>query len=185
MKKILIILMILIPGKNFSQSIEDIKDYITERIDANDPTGSYDNYSLFNNDVLKIHAEGLIGRSISDTEFEHLFVYGFELHNSLDKSGVILITQAEIIDFRGVIKVSTSRMGNNNNGYYFKVSLYLEPNYLKVKYLETLSGGSENSRIDKLEILISDNQDAAIKIKKAFMKLGELIGVNIKDGDYF
>jgi len=98
MKKILIV---LISVTIHSQSIEDFKDYISEKIDANDPTRSYNNYSLFNNDVLKIHAEELIGRSISETEFEYLFIYGFELHNSLDKSGVILLTQAEIIDFRG------------------------------------------------------------------------------------
>ncbi|MFD0762715.1 hypothetical protein ACFQZW_11540 [Lutibacter aestuarii] len=184
MKKAIVILLMLISINNYSQDINDLKEYISEIIDSNDPTGSYDNYAMFDNDVLKIHAEGLIGRSITHLEFKNLFIYGFEFHNSLDKSGVILFSQAEIIDIRGISKVSTTRVSDKNR-YYFKISLYIKPNYLKVKYEESRSSGSKNSNIDKLEILISDNEDASVKIKKAFLKLGEILGLKIKDGDYF
>lgn len=184
MKHTIIILSFLaISYNSYTQSITDIKEYINEIIKSNDPISSYDNFSFFKDDILKMHAQKLIGESLSDDVFEHLFIYGLDAYIGENKTGNAWLSEAQSIDIRGMKKIATQRVKDKNR-YYYKVIIYVKPNYLGKKYQKT-SSIEEVINVDKISILLADNADAVLRVKKAFFKLGELLGLEVIDGDFF
>jgi hypothetical protein len=167
---------------SFAQSAQDTKDFIREKIDANDPIPSYDNFVFFEN-ILKPDADHLAGKKLTDEEFKHLFIYGRECHINDNRSSGIWLTVAECIDVRGITKVSTTRNTGKDN--YYSIKVYLSGEYYAKKYYHGMGEDAKWEYLPHMEILIGDNAEAANKIKKAIIHLGQVYGITIKDGDLF
>ncbi len=182
MKTILttLLLGVVLTTSSFAQSTQDTKDFIREKIDANNPIPSYDNFVFFEN-ILKGDASYFAGKELTDEEFKHLFIYGRECHNSENLSSGIWLTVAECIDARGITKVSTTRNTGEDN--YYSIKVYLSGEYYAKEYGNT--GVAKWEYLPHMEILIGDNAEAANKIKKAIIHLGQVYGVTVKDGDIF
>jgi hypothetical protein len=184
MRHILITLLTInfINTFSFAQTAQDTKDFIRENIEANNPIPSYDNFVFFEN-ILKPDADQLAGKKLSDDEFKYLFIYGRECHLGDDHSGGIWLTIAECVDIRGITKVSTVR--NTGKDSYYSIKVYLSGEYYSKKYDRGLGEDAKWLYLSNMEILIGDNSDAALKIKKAIIHLGKVYGITIKDGDLF
>ena len=184
MKSILsmLILAFVLITNSFSQSAQDTKDFIREKIEANNPIPSYDNYAIFEN-ILKPDADYLAGKKLTNEEFNHLFIYGRECHMDDNPSSGVWLTVAECIDFRGITKVSTTR--NTGKYNYYSIRVYISGNYHAKKYYHVTGEEAKWEYLPYMEILIGDNAEAANKIKKAIIHLGESYGISIKDGDLF
>ncbi len=179
-----IILLFISSISSYSQSLGDMKEFIVEYIDANPAISSYDNYAMFKDDILKLHIKTFTGREVSQEEYENCFIYGIEAYTGENKSGNIWMEEAQVIDIRGIKKISTTKVADKNRNFY-KIKLFINNGYLSTKYQKTTSTEPKISSTSELEIYISDNSSAALKIKKAFIKMGELIGITITDGDFF
>lgn len=164
-----------------AQSLQDIKDFITENVTANNPLPNYANFVIFQH-VIKSDIEELAGKQITDIEFDNLFVYGYDCFMDASKQSVVW-SKANIIDIRGVNKVST--VFNSDSPTYYSINLYLSNGYLARKYSNTRGSGPKRDNIDKVEISLSNNKATAERIKKAIISLGKLKGVEITDGDLF
>ena len=168
----------------FTQSITDIKEYISLQIDTYPAIKSYDNYALFTEDILKMHTKIFTGENISEDVFNNIFIFGTEGHKGDGLTGDIWLEDAQTIDLRGVSKISTIRYPDKNR-YTYRIILDLKPGFLRTRYTRAFNNEPEITHLDKLIILISDNPEIALKIKMAFIDLGSKIGIKIKDGDLY
>jgi hypothetical protein len=165
-----------------NQTAQDSKDFLKEKIAASNPIPSYNNFVYFN-DILKYDAEFFAGIKLTDEQFKHLFIYGRECHMNENRSSNIWMTTAEVIDIRGITKVSVTRVTSKHNVCEIKV--YLSGGYLSKKYTKAMGQDAKWESIPHMMILIGDNEDLANKIKKAIIHLGQFYGVQIKDGDLY
>jgi len=183
-KKLFVITFFLVTNYSVSQSVDDLKEYISVQVDTYSPLGSYDNYAMFKNDIIDIHVEVFVGESIKSDVYENIFIYGFEAHKGEDLSGDIWLTEAQTIDLRSINKITTVRVPDKNR-FYYKIIFHLKEGYLRKRYSQNFNDTAKISRLESLNILIADNNSVAKKIKLAFIDLGKKIGIEIKDGDYY
>lgn len=184
MKKHISVLVFLLALHNLSigQTLQDTKDYVSEKIDAYDPIPNYDNFTFFQN-IIPVDASELAGKKLSEEELKNLFIYGRECHTQDNKSSGVWLTVAEVIDMRGITKVSTTKFTNKYT--YYSINVYLSGEYYAKKYSKTASGQPEHKSLDKMEILVNCSSEIAEKIKTAIIHLGKLSGATVKDGDIF
>lgn len=180
--RLLVLALLLTPITLLGQSAEDTKDFIREKIEANNPIPSYDNFAFFEN-ILKPDADYFAGKTLSDEEFKYLFIYARECHFTDDHSSGVWLTVAESIDIRGITKVSTTKKTGEHSFYSIKV--YLSGNYHAKSYSAPIRGEEEWEYLPHMEILIGNNSEAAAKIKKGIIHLGKVYDITIKDGDLF
>ena len=69
-------------------------------------------------------ANHLAGKNLSQSELDNLFIYGRECHITNDRTSVIWLTYADVIDFRAVSKVSTTKVTGDSP--YYAVTLYFD-----------------------------------------------------------
>lgn len=183
MKRLLFFILVITFSSSivYGQSLKDTKDFIIEKITANNPLPNYDNAVFFQN-ILKKDAYNLVGKKLSKKEFENLFVYGRDVYMNSSKRNAI-ISVAESIDLRGIEKVTTTRKTGDHT--YFVITIYVSGDYLAKKYEWTSLDETTISYLDKMKILIADNRNIVERIKKAIIHLGKLKGVSVKDGDVF
>jgi len=168
----------------FSQSTQDLKEYIKSNITRYPSGENIRNYAIFKDDILQIHLRLFTGKEVSDIEFPYIFIFGAEIHKG---NSIFNEVQAEFvatIDLRAIRKIETlqnpkSEPPNSKLLLYLREgfltkAFYKEDNYEEVKEL----GGI-------MEITIDNNPIVTEKLKKAFIKLGENLNINIKDGDLF
>lgn len=183
MKKIGSILgLLLFVSAIFGQTLQDSKDFISEKIGASNPLPNYDNNTFFSSDILREDAEMLVNRKVSDDEFEHLFIYMRDVY--LDETrNKWAWTVAECLDIRGAIKVSATRVTAKDS--YYNVTIYMNKDYLSKRYSKSSGANKRHEDMTKMEILISDDFEVANNIKKAIIKMGQFYNVSIRDGDKF
>lgn len=126
----------------------------------------------------------MVGTNISEDVYKNIFLYGIEAHRGQGLSGDIWLVEAQTIDLRSIKKITTMRVPDKNRNYY-KIILSIKGGYLSTKYSQAFNNDPKIEPLEQLQILISDNREAAIKIKKAFIDLGSKLGININDGDYY
>lgn len=181
MKKNIFLIIFILPQFLFNlygQTKHDTKDFIIEKVTANSPLENYITYIFFQN-IFKSDAEKLSGKTLTEEEFDNILIFARDIYT--DKSYNKSI--AETIDIRDITKVSTTRTVEKIN--YYTITVYIGEKYYSKKYKYSSISGIEHEYLNKMEILISDNKETAIKIKKAIIHLAKLYGVNAKDGDLF
>lgn len=167
----------------YAQSIEDTKDFIIEKVEANDPISAYDNTIFFNSNILWSDINKLAGKTLSESEFKHSFVYARDCYFDGSRTKWWL-TVAQIIDVRDIIKVSTTRNVGEDN--YYTITVYVGNKYYAKEFgLLVMNDEPEFKYLSKMEILISDNEEIAKKIKKAILHLANSSGAKAIDGDMF
>ena len=178
---VLIVSLCLFSELLSAQSLEDTQDFLKEQIEGNPTLPNYKNTVLFS-DLRKIDAEHIAGRSLTQAEYENLFICGRDLYvdESLSK---VFLSVIEIADIRGIKKISSTRSMQGGDVFY-TVNVYFTDGYLSVKY-EDGYGNPKRTSTSKMTILLGNNEQAAEKIKRALIHLGKLKGVQIKDGDLF
>jgi|GEM_PF-5433748 len=164
----------------FCQTSQDLKDFISEKITANRPLANYDNGVFFQN-IIKKDAEVIAGQTISDVEFQNEFIYAHDIFS--DDRKIWHINVSQIIDIRGITKVSTTFSSGDLK--YYTITVYLSGRFLAKMYTSSRLGQPEWKNIEKMEILISDNKEAALQIKKGIIHLCEINGIKVTDGDLF
>lgn len=177
----LLSLICLTQFKVHAQTIQDTKDFIIEQVKANEPHVNYKT-AIFFNDILKSDAERISNKALSQQEFENIFIYMRDVFWNSNHDNV-MFTIANIIDIRDIVKVSTTR--NTGKSNYYNVSVYIGNNFYAKEYVDMKDKPEAWNYLQKMEILIADNNDTAQKIKKAIILLGKLKGIAIKDGDLF
>lgn len=180
---VILLLLLLFSISINAQSIKDTKDFIVEKVDANDPISSYDNAIFFNESILKTDANKLAGKILSESEFKHIFIYATDCYFDGTRKKWWLTT-AHIIDVRDITKVSTTRNTGDDN--YYIISVYIGHDYFATDYSKLANKDKPDHKyLSKMEIAISDNSIAAEKIKKAIIHLSHSYGGKAKDGDIF
>lgn len=165
----------------FGQTQADTEDYIIEQIQSNSPIPSYKNAIFFKN-ILQSDAERIGGKKFSQDELSNLFIYLRDCYLDDNRTNWGW-TVAQIIDIRDIYKVSTVKTTEKFS--YYTITVYVRGNYYAKEYESLKTGKKDWKYLDKMQILISDNLDAAQKIKKAIIHLGELKNTTIKDGELF
>jgi hypothetical protein len=183
MKKIQVTLSFLIfVSIAFSQSLQDSKDFISEKISASNPLSNYDNNVFFSENILRQDAENLVNKNLSDIEFEYIFIYMRDVY--LDGTqNKLAWTVAECVDIRGIDKVSVTRVMGEQP--FCNVTVYMDEGFLSRNYSRVSGQEAEHGNIPKMQILISDNLSVANSIKRAIIKMGEHCNVAIRDADKF
>ncbi len=181
MKSIYLLIFFCFFQLSQAQSVNDTKDFIAEQIKANAPMSNYKNGVFFENNVIKYDAERISNRTLNDTDFKNIFIFMYDVFNNSGTNN--LFTVAHIIDIRDIVKVSTTKINERNT--YYKISVYIGNQYYAKEYENLKIKPASWKYIDKMEILIGDNYDAAQKIKKALIYLGKTQGISVKDGDLF
>lgn len=166
----------------FAQSEQDTKDFIVENINSNPPKANYENFAFFKENILEQHIQEFTQGKLTNTEINYMFVFGQDCHTGNDTQGSVWLSVAETIDMRGITKISTTRRTGKDN--YYSINIYLSNEYFAKKY-KFMMNKAEYESLLKMEILISDNSEIAIKLKKALIHLGKLKGIQIADGDLF
>jgi hypothetical protein len=189
MKQRIIILSLLSASMVFSisaQTIQDTKDFIKEQIEANFALPSYRNQIFFNTCLLKNDADNLSGITLSNDQFENIFISGRSCYTD-DRCTNKWLQSAESTDIRDIKKITVTKQSLGQTyplfGYYIR--LYSGNNNKSTRYELAINSNPRWFQIEKVEIIIADNPDAAQKLKKAFIYLGKLQGITIIDGDYF
>jgi len=175
--------LLLLSTAAFGQTVQDSKDYITEKVGGSNPLPNYENHVFFSDDILLADAENLSGRKLSTDEFKYLFIYMRDIFTdgSKRKWGFAV---AQSVDIRGITKVSATRNTGDRN--YCTVTVYLDGTRLAKQYEHSSADNQKKYQsISKMEILISDDYNIATNIKRAIIKMGEFYGIIIKDGDKF
>lgn len=182
-KTLLVIFLLSLFRPSFAQTAEDTKDFIVEKVTANSVTSQV-NFVIFSDDILKPDADHIAGKTLSDDEFKHMFIFGIEYHQTPDLSSGVWLTKAQFIDVRDISKVSITKTIQESMVTY-SIKVYLNGKYYSKEFNESPFVKAQWSYIDSMKIIINDNYDAATKIKKAIIHLGTTYGVKIKDGDLF
>lgn len=165
---------------SYCQTMKDTKDFIIEKIEANEPLSNYD-YAVFFQNISRDDAEEFAGRKLTDDEFGNLFICAREVYLGKNMTGGVAWLAAYVIDIRGITKVSTSRYTGEPKSMYL-ITVYLSDDYPVIHFVQT-SFKTEHKKILKMELSISDNSEIAQKIKRAIIHLGTLHGVSVRDGD--
>lgn len=182
MKKLLLSVSLLVfTVIVFGQTSQDIKDFIIEKVDANDPIPSYDNAVFFQN-ILRHDVEKLAGKKLSDGEYQNIFIYGRDCYMDNNRNKW-MFSVSQIIDLRGISKVSVTYNTGKQN--FYAINVYKNPGYFATEYSNSTLNNPKWEGIDKMSILIGDNKEAAIQIKKAIISLCLNQGIVVKDGDLF
>lgn len=167
-----------------AQSKEDLQDYIIEQVQANQPHPSYTNGIFFEKNTLKYDADRIAGKTLTQLEFENIFIYMRDIFWNSNKNQIAL-TVGNVIDVRDIYKISTTRFSDKNT--YYQINVYIRNNYYAKEY-ENLYEDSKPKTwkyLDKMQILVADNPEVAQKIKKAIILLAKTKGLSIIDGDLF
>lgn len=183
-KKSIIIGLLLLSTLTFSQSTQDLKEYIKSNITRYPSGKNIQNYVIFTDDILQIHLPVFTGKEVTDEVFPFIFIFGVEIHKGISVLNEVEAEFVETIDLRAIRKIETlqnpkAEPPNSKlllylrDGFLAK-AYYKEGNYVKIKELESI-----------IEITIDNNQIVTEKLKKAFIKLGKNLNINIKDGDLF
>ena len=162
----------------FSQSDKDTKEFIVENYKQNVPTEIAPSYIFFSLNILKSNADGFANRDLSGLDFANIFIFASDIH-----IGSTILSFSETIDIRDITKVSTIKQSNGN----FIISVYVGNNYPSIREVINSDKGEKKRKenIPAMKIQISDNEQAALKIKKAIIHLGKIRNIQIKDGDLF
>ncbi|MDO8369046.1 MAG: hypothetical protein Q7T20_19775 [Saprospiraceae bacterium] len=178
----LVLGLLLFTTAIFGQTVQDSKDYISEKVGGSNPLPNYANKIFFTN-ILRPDAEMLVGRKLSDDEFNHLFIYARDVYVD-DNRSKWAWTVAQSVDIRGITKVSATRTTGQQN--FYTITVYLDENHLAKQYSESsFDKKPKYEYISKMEILISDDSNIANNVKRAVIKMGEFYGISIRDGDKF
>lgn len=181
MKPIYLIAFLLFFQLSKAQTIADTKDFIVEQVKANPPLSNYKSTVFFEDDVLKSDAEKIAGKTLSNAEFDNIFIFIYDVFTN--SGDIYLFTKGFIIDIRDIIKVSTTKVTGKHDLY--KISVYIGNRFYAKEYNDSDSGGATREYIDKMEISIANSSETAQKIKKAIIYLGKTHGIIVKDGDLF
>lgn len=181
MKKIILVFLLL-SLKALSQSEQDTKDFIIENVTSNNPIPSYKNGVFFQNNILKLDANDLAGKILTEDEFNNIFIYARDCFTDETQTHCWL-TKAETIDIRAITKVSTTKFTGENN--YYSINVYITSAYYAKGYSQSGNEKSKYNYLSKMVILIADNTEVVKKIKKAIIHLGLLNGITVTDGDLF
>lgn len=187
MKKLKLVFgLLLLTIAIFGQTAQDAKDYISEKVGGSNPLPNYGNHVFFSDNILLSDAENLAGRKLSADEFKYLFIYMRDIFTDGSKRKWAFAV-AESVDIRGITKVSTTRnTGDTRDDNYCTITVYLDGNRLAKQYgHSSVDNQKKYESISKMEILISDDYNIATNIKLAIIKMGDIYGILIKDGDKF
>lgn len=154
LRNVIILVSCLIATTIHGQTVEDTKDFLKENIMLNSPMKNYDNIVLFEDDVLKVHAEQLAGKQLTASEYSNIFIFGQDVYLN-DRSGSAF-SIAQVIDIRDISKVTTVRAYGQYPHYV--ISLYLRNNFHSTEYSKVL-GEIERKSILKMDILVSDDKN--------------------------
>jgi hypothetical protein len=183
-RKSVFIGLLLLSSLVFSQSTQDLKEYIKSNITRYPSGENIRNYAIFTDDILQLHLRVFTGKEVSDIEFQNIFIFGAEIHKG---NSILNDVQAEFvatIDLRAIRKIETLQ-NPKSEPPNSKLLLYLREGFLSKAFYKE----DDNEEVKELggimEITIDNNENVTEKLKKAFIKLGENLNINIKDGDLF
>lgn len=179
LKKIILMMAgVFIITCGFSQSDKDTKEFIYENYRQNVPTEIAPSYIWFSFNIRSDEAEGYARRKLSGLDLANIFIFASDIH-----IGSTILYFSETIDIRDITKVSTTKQSNGN----FIISVYLGDNYPSFRRVINSDTGEIKLKeyISPMKIQISNNEQAALKIKKAIVHLGKIRNIQIKDGDLF
>jgi len=184
MKLIIYLSTFLIFSNLFSQNEIDYKDMIKDKIESNSALSNYKNYAFFNNSILKNTLNEWTDKTLTDEEYKYIFLNGREIHLGNSTNTKLIVTVVDIIDLRGVSKISMNRnFSSSNNLNYYSINLYLNNSYYATKFSIDYQNNKKNEFITKVQISISDNLQDANNIKKYLLKLFKLLNINVLDFD--
>lgn len=165
----------------FSQSEKDTKEFIIEKYNENSLEIYSPSFIFFSNNILKVDAESLADRKLTDEEFENIFICGLDIEVGFKESQILSFSES--IDIRDITKVSTTKQDGSN----FLISIYLSGHYQSLRSVHNSLTGETKRKEDlpKMKIQIGSNREVAIQLKKAIIHLGKIKGKTIKDGDLF
>jgi hypothetical protein len=172
-----------VQSNHLGQNFQDLKDYISEKIKASSPLPNHANNIFFSNNILRSDAESLVGRKLSEDEFNYLFIYVRDVYfdESREKWAWAV---AECLDIRGITKVTATRITGDDN--YCKITLYMNGHHLSKVWSKSIAGNQPSHKdISKMEIMISDDINLANSIKRAIISMCEHYGISVSDGDKF
>lgn len=184
MKKTTFLITLLVVLASFTQqestSTQDYKDQVIELIKANPPLSNYKNYCFFQN-ILPNDANNLTGETLTQDQRDHLFIFAYDVFTDDLSSWRFSVSNA--IDLRGVTKISTVRHTGTDN--YYSINVYISDLYLAKKSTRGVfdTQRTYTSIVGSFEVTISDNADAAGKIKNDLINICASYGVKVKDGD--
>jgi hypothetical protein len=172
----------LVYSQSKLDSIQDSKDFIEEKVKSSAALPGYVNHVFFQN-ILRIDADTLANRRLSDDEFKYLFIYGYDYYFDEYKTKWGW-SNAWAFDIRGITKVSTTRVAVGEY-YYYQISIYLSGLYFANQHAKHSGPSTTNKYVSKVDITIGDDAQLAIQIKKAIIRLSGLYGIKVRDGDQF
>lgn len=165
----------------FSQSEKDTKEFIIEKYNENSLEIYSPSFIFFSNNILKVDAESLADRKLTNEEFDNIFICVSDIEVGVTESQILSLSES--IDIRDITKVSTTKQDDNN----FLISIYLSGHYQSLRSVHnSLTGDTKRKKyLPKMKIQIGSNREVAIQLKKAIIHLGKIKGITIKDGDLF
>lgn len=168
-----------------AQSVLDTKEFLEENIEGNDALDAYQNSFFYDGNILIGDANSLVNKRLTDSEFEHLIIYFRDMYFDGSRNRW-WASKSEAVDVRGITKVSTTKKTDADYGSYYIVNVYTNSTYISIKSTDiSPKGGLEYENISKMQILLSDDKNLALKIKKAILHLVKIAGGNATDGDLF
>jgi hypothetical protein len=179
--RLTVIIFLLLSVNVFCQTEQQTKKYLQDIVNSCPPTSNYGNYLFTDATILKIDAENFGRFKMTDEEFPFMLMYFREY------GAFFSIT--EVVDIRQITAIDVIQQSDKNNMYY-EVQIYTEENAVGQTEKKVKPGSSFENRtydysgkeLSKMTIMLCNNQEKAIKIKKGRIHLCKLKGVNVKDG---
>jgi len=175
MKKTILASIILIFSFDvFAQTIQDYKEFIKDNIEAAPPLSNYINIVYFGSMLDKSVANNVTGNSLSDDEFNNLFIYGYDIYvngNKVNKAWSTFYS----CDLRRIRKVSVVDAESE-----IQVILYFQSGYLCTAFTTPNTFKYQ----DNINIGLKTAKKTAENIKIAIIRLAELSGAGkVSDGN--
>jgi|GEM_PF-4854559 len=170
-----------------SQSLQDTKDYINEKIEANPPLGNIVNKVWFKDDINLEFLSYVLGiQATEDYLSDDLIIFCRTQYSGSNRSK-FLFANYFTFHIGDISKVSISPNTTIKDATAYNINLYLVEKPLAVKFVEYSIGDNEY-HLDfgrKIDIIIGGDESLAKKLKSAFIHFGSLYKITIKDGDVF
>jgi len=186
MKNLLPLTLTLCLILNFAQAqnIEDTEDFIIEQVQSIPPDGTVKNFIKFRSGIDKPSLFQLLDYEVSDDYYNNMCMYECSQYKDETKN-VCLYGTIYVFDIRSVKKISITKFPDARVDAS-TLNLYLDDKYKATKIIETaLSKEYRRKPIDVVNIYLANDKTIINKLKKAFLHLGILEGIEIKDGDLF
>lgn len=166
-----------------SQTLKETTDYIIEKTHEYTPNHSNTNDVMFKEQIHRPILKDLIGFEADDSFFNNICIYN-NIQYTDDLKNRIFYSTYSVFDIRSMASINITRNGTSSEGESLILKIKLKDGHRGIKIFE-LNQGNKREYITEIKIFLYNNQTVVEKLKTAFIHLGSLVGVEVKNTEVF